>query len=61
MKFGLLFIFLQSLIFIQSLFLVLTQFPSMRQPAKLFILLIALWSLFSLMMSLYHYIKEEKD
>lgn len=61
LKFGLTNIFLQICIFCIALFTMLTQFSIMRQPIKLFIQTICILSMFSLIINIYNYVKEEKE
>lgn len=60
-KFGLSNIFLQMLIFMQSGFIILTQFNTLRQPVKILIQAICLFSLLSLLINIYNYIREDKE
>ncbi|AIM25464.1 hypothetical protein [Melissococcus plutonius] len=60
-KFTLTNIFFQVMIFILSGFIIMTQFGSMRQPVKLFVQFIFVLCVFSLIISISNYIREEKD
>ena len=61
LKFELTNIFLQVCIFIISLFTMITQFGSIRQPTRLFIQIICVISILSIIINFYNYVREEKD
>lgn len=60
-KFGLTNIFIQTLIFINSGFIMITQSNSIRQPTKFLILMICVLSFLSLLINFINYSREDKD
>lgn len=54
-------IFLQSVVVLLSSFLVLTQLGTMRQPTKLFVIIMCVASLLALSISIFNYIKMDKE
>lgn len=54
-------IFLQSVVVLLSSFLVLTQLGTMRQPTKLFVIIMCVASLLTLSISIFNYIKMDKE
>lgn len=54
-------IFLQSIVVLLSSFLVLTQLGTMRQPTKLFVIIMCVASLLVLSISIFNYIKMDKE
>ena len=61
LKFGLTNIFLLTLIFASNCFIYLTQMNCIRQPVKMLVVLGCILSFLSLIISLYNYIREDKD
>lgn len=60
-KFNLINMMLHIFITIISLFITLTQQGSMRQPAKLLIMIILVFSVISLVIDFYNYSRIDKD
>lgn len=61
MKFQLLSILLNGIIFINDTFIMLTQIGSIRQPTKLLVQIIFVLSLLSPIITVYQYLTMEKD
>ncbi|CZT39511.1 hypothetical protein HMPREF9171_0923 [Streptococcus agalactiae ATCC 13813] len=61
MKFQLLSILLNGIIFINATFIMLTQIGSIRQPTKLLVQIIFVLSLLSPIITVYQYLTMEKD
>lgn len=61
MKFQLLSILLNGIVFINATFIMLTQIRSIRQPTKLLVQIIFVLSLLSLIITVYQYLTMEKD
>ena len=60
-RFSLTLIFFQVMIAGSSLFVILTQFCLLRQPVKIIIQMICLFSFLSVCITIYNYVREEKD
>lgn len=60
-RFSLTLIFFQVMIAGSSLFVILTQFGLLRQPVKIIIHMICLFSFLSVCITIYNYVREEKD
>ena len=61
MKFNYTNILLQLIIFINSSFIILTQMNNVRQPVKILIQFICLFSFLSTVINFYNYLKVDKD
>lgn len=61
MKFQLLSILLNGIIFINATFIMLIQIGSIRQPTKLLVQIIFVLSLLSLIITVYQYLTMKKD
>ena len=60
-RFSLTLIFFQVMIAGSSLFVILTQFGLLRQLVKIIIQMICLFSFLSVCITIYNYVREEKD